>query len=935
MSAPDLNLTATSRVEATLLGVPLTQRWRSCTPELQALASGLERELAPLLIGTALPIPERKAQLTRIGGRCTTDGTPLTFEPWKPHEHRCPLCGRVHMGLEHDDWWAMGAMLWSAERTLHAAMLGSMWQRDDLLDLASHALDQFSTHWPTYPNQDNALGPTRPFFSTYLESVWLLNVSLAASMLRPRAASQRSVNRFISSVVEPSRAIITSFPEGASNRQTWHTAARLAAAMLLDDHAAIAELVDGPLGVPSLIRQGLLEDGSWYEGENYHLFAHRGLWYGVTMLDAMSIELPDVLRERFDTGFRTPLLGMLPDGTFPSRRDSRYAVSVHQWRFAESCELGLARTDDPVLRTWLHRLYASTHPRGDTGRSRSTADIERDEPPTALSRADLGWRTLLYARPQMWSAPEEVADGSVVLPSQGLAVLRRDAGRIYVAMEAGHTGGGHGHPDRLGLTIQDGTARMLEDPGTGSYVERALQWYRSTLAHNAPLINRHSQRPVPARLLAFDARAEAGWMRADASGMASDVRVVRTIALYKEHVIDHLAWWSPRGITMDLPLHVAGETDAPAEWAPAEPGGAGGLEDGFDFLEAIESTPLRARAWTALRDASAHAWYCANTDATLWRAVAPGPPRTAPGRLHWIRVQQAHGEMLGVWSLRNSVQAPRPITDASLLPVTLMLRDATVVTHRADESGWFIEELQQAKRRQIALGGLRTVPRTTPRDASTAIPAPAPLVVVGEVTPVCFSLGAAHYRGAEESWPEAGSPDATILLWCDDSSLHVRVEARTGSITVPAAGSDNPFDNERADVNADGVQCYLGPDAADAWRSAWLVVPDLDSGRTRTHALVPECASLEASWTRSDAGWHMHLRIARASLPGDGRGPFRFDLIVNERPPHRRRRRGQLVLSGSTGEFVYLRGDRHDPGRALRLQLAPTMHTDSSPAPFA
>ncbi len=52
--------------------------------------------------------------------------------------------------------------------------------------------------------------------------------------------------------------------------------------------------------------------------------------------------------------------------------------------------------------------------------------------------------------------------------------------------------------------------------------------------------------------------------------------------------------------------------------------------------------------------------------------------------------------------------------------------------------------------------------------------------------------------------------------------------------------------------------------------------------------------------------------------------PFHFDLIVNERPPERERRRGQLVLSGARGEFVYLRGDRHDLLRSWVLRYAPS-----------
>jgi hypothetical protein len=44
-------------------------------------------------------------------------------------------------------------------------------------------------------------------------------------------------------------------------------------------------------------------------------------------------------------------------------------------------------------------------------------------------------------------------------------------------------------------------------------------------------------------------------------------------------------------------------------------------------------------------------------------------------------------------------------------------------------------------------------------------------------------------------------------------------------------------------------------------------------------------------------------------------------VLVNESAPGRDRRRGQLVLSGARGEFVYLRADRHERERLLRFAV--------------
>ena len=47
------------------------------------------------------------------------------------------------------------------------------------------------------------------------------------------------------------------------------------------------------------------------------------------------------------------------------------------------------------------------------------------------------------------------------------------------------------------------------------------------------------------------------------------------------------------------------------------------------------------------------------------------------------------------------------------------------------------------------------------------------------------------------------------------------------------------------------------------------------------------------------------------------------ELAINERPPDRERRRGQLVLSGGGG-FGYLMGDRRPTNRFVRLLLSPS-----------
>ncbi|MDQ2889263.1 MAG: heparinase II/III-family protein, partial [Gemmatimonadota bacterium] len=566
----------------------LLARRQVATRALAPLATGLRRELEPLIV-TLPEVPTLKAHLSRAGGRCERDGTLLAYDPFDAR-HRCPTCGREYTGVEHARSRLYWHHLWLAERVLHAALLGVLLDDPPARRLAVNLLDAYALQYLHYPNRDNVLGPSRPFFSTYLESIWLLQLVIALDLLETGAPAPETGHgalgaRVRDRLIAPSAALIASYDEGMSNRQVWNNAALTAAGIILGDNSLVERSVLGDSGLHAQLDRALLRDGSWYEGENYHLFAHRGLCYGVQMSERCDYGLPPELERRFHEGFAAPFRTLLPDLTYPSRRDSQYAVSVRQPRFAESCELGLARGDDERLVGMLARLYDPGIPRGDTGRARSTADVERNLPATGLTRADLSWRSLLLAREQLPPLVQTPL-GSDLLPAQGIGVLRRDGDALYVALDYGNSGGGHGHPDRLDLLLADHDTRWFDDPGTGSYVDPSLHWYRSTLAHTAPLVDGHSQRPVNGRLLAFEDRGDAGWIRAEAR-FTDDLKVQRTVVVLQDYLVDMLEWTGDTAHELALPWHgvdLVNEHDEPVARAAHPIQGGEALEDGFGFL---------------------------------------------------------------------------------------------------------------------------------------------------------------------------------------------------------------------------------------------------------------------------------------------------------------------------------------------------------------
>jgi hypothetical protein len=112
------------------------------------------------------------------------------------------------------------------------------------------------------------------------------------------------------------------------------------------------------------------------------------------------------------------------------------------------------------------------------------------------------------------------------------------------------------------------------------------------------------------------------------------------------------------------------------------------------------------------------------------------------------------------------------------------------------------------------------------------------------------------------------------------------------------------------------VQLYV---LAGAKKGGWLLVPRASSNEVEQRPIEgwSDGLTVSAGWQPADNGWEL---TARVGLPEDA-AEVALDVIVNETAPDRARRRGQLVLSGAAGEFVYLRGDRHDQARLLRFTL--------------
>jgi len=901
-------------------------------PDLTALLARLTERAAPLLERRPI-VPPLKALLSSDGGICPDDGTALLFDPWSPNQHHCSRCGKTWAGERHDRHWARFQHLWLAERAAHLAALQALGGSDAAGVRAAEILRAYARSYWQYPNRDNVLGPSRLFFSTYLESIWILNYLAAAMLLRESGHLDEATSRGVGQVADEAANLIGEFDEGFSNRQTWNDAALAAIAVWFEDDDLAKRAIEGETGLLAHLMRGFGRDGMWYEGENYHLFALRGLLTGAAWARAAGVDLgaEPALAARVRAALLAPALTALPDLTFPARKDSRFGVSLAQPMYLELWEIGLATcgmrdagTGMRDVASWLQALYRVPGVVPEVFDSYlHDAPVERI--PHPASRISLSWWSLLEMLPELPSDAPPWVPGSALLDSQGLAVLR--AGERYVSLECGPLGGGHGHPDRLHLTLHADGVHWLPDVGTGSYVARDLLWYRSTLAHNAPRLDGAS-RGGNAMCETFDAPGDWGWTR----GRNGDV--TRTVVAGPAYLLDIVELASREDHLLELPWHFQGRGDVVTRgrWEDAE------LQDEFTSRAQRFAPETKGPITLELAADSRPLTALFLLEGELLRAEGPGLPGSGTRAPFYLL--RARGRSVRFVTVLEPIGAAAFVRGVGVKGSVIEVETTSGVDrHSPSPLGWEVT----APARRVRLSGARDpeppfqplIELDLPQPAVGAalrVDRPPALDGTGDgfdtSEPLRLELED-QYRRSEE--PYSGPEDFSAIAhvgW-DDEALYLAVEVTKPDLCFRAAAAPPlRLDNEPDDIHSDGVQLYLR-DLEGGDVSGFLVVPEVEGGRLDGGGVRVRGAgespgaprSVHGAWRRTEQGYRITLAVAwpewqRAHVGGQ----VGFDLIINEMLPGRERRAGQLVWSGGNG-WVWLRGDRQDPARLGILEL--------------
>ncbi len=437
---------------------------------------------------------------------CPIHNTQFVFNWNSPQAHYCKLCDKKWEGNERYDWAWVNFVHGENLKYLMANMY--LYIATDKKEYAKNIKDlllYLSINYPNYVEHDRERksnpGYNGKMFAQSLdESVWAIDAA-RAYLVAAKEMTRKEREQIESGFLRPcANLLMSSHDKG--NWQVWHNGGIISLGVALKNDSIIHVALDKPeLGYYAMMEKNVYEDGWWNEGSVvYHFYPLRGILLSAEALRCRGINLYD---KKLVKMFSSPVNMLYPDMTFPSQNDGWYGTTL-----VSQCglyELMALRSKEPIFKQLLELCYTK---------------IKRTSTESLINGMDLQ------------AKGEPLCLKSYLFPDLGVGMLRSE--NQTVAVKYGPSGGIHGHPDKLSISIHDGKNEVLPDLGTTAYgVPDCMLWYQKTFSHNTVTLDEKNQLKSSGKLVRFEPSSQGGILVVEANDAYEGVKMTR--ALYLEN----------------------------------------------------------------------------------------------------------------------------------------------------------------------------------------------------------------------------------------------------------------------------------------------------------------------------------------------------------------------------------------------------------------
>lgn len=443
---------------------------------------------------------------------CPLHNIQFTFDWNNPHSHYCEACKKAwEHEKKYDDAWIAIAHGKNLEYLMSNMYLYLITDSSVYARNIKNMLLKYSARYPFYieHNRDKIAVDRysgKMFSQSLDDAVWAIDAARAYDVARSVMTNNERNSIESGFLSGCARMLMRKRVDG--NWQAWHNGAIAALGIALKSDSILNVAINDPdYGYRSLLEKNVYEDGWWKEGSVvYHFYPLRALVLTAEAARCRGINLYD---KKLLKMFVAPIQMMYADLTFPSQNDGWYGTSLVSQ--ASLYELASVRYKEPILTDVLSLCYRKAERSAPEALLNGT-NLSRNSPPFNLK--------------------------SWLFRDLGVGIIRNKD--ITVVMKYGPDGGAHGHPDKLSISIHNGSQEILPDFGTTAYgLPINAQWYKNTFAHNTVTIDKKNQLKSSGRLIEFKSQETGGKIEASANEAYPGIIMNRKLELKGQQLTDH------------------------------------------------------------------------------------------------------------------------------------------------------------------------------------------------------------------------------------------------------------------------------------------------------------------------------------------------------------------------------------------------------------
>ena len=442
---------------------------------------------------------------------CPKHNLQFTFRWNSPKAHYCSACDKEWSGNKRYDWaWIYEVHMKNKEYLYQCMYLYlatgkqkyANYIRSMLLDYASKYNNWFEHNSERKPTDQHS---GKAFAQSLDEANWATKVAMAYNVIKP-LLSKNEIESIENGYLKPAATLLLHRPASA-NWQMWHNSGLAALGIALENDSIVDVAINkDKYGYHFLVDKHKNNDGWINEGSpHYHYYPLEALLFTANAVKCRDI---DLFNSDLHDMFTEPVKGTYPDLSFPAHSDGWYGANL----LSQSAlyEVANTRYNDPLLQQVLELTYTQKR---------------RLDPEALLSGRMIN------------ASGSQLLQLSYSFDTSGFCLLRSDA--RTVVLKFGGEGIGHGHPDKLSITIHDGKRELVSDFGTSGYgVPDYLKWYKRSLSHNTVTIDARDQRKSTGKISKFIPRPDGGYAEAETVTAYPGVKMRRCLDLKNNRLQD-------------------------------------------------------------------------------------------------------------------------------------------------------------------------------------------------------------------------------------------------------------------------------------------------------------------------------------------------------------------------------------------------------------